>query len=73
MPVWMVPVVYDREIDAAEAIIIDQDQRIEDARRRKNAAIQCIKAACAKKAAELGNDAPMQVRNISLILEVIYY
>ena len=66
------PPAYDREIEAAEAIIEDQDQRIADAKRRRNAAIQCIKAACFKKAAELGNDRPLQVSIILSSCEDYY-
>jgi hypothetical protein len=52
---------YDFEIDGSEAIIVQQSAIVKDAQRKIAAAMQCIKAACAKKGAELNSDKPMQV------------
>ena len=41
-----------------------QDQIIADALRKKKAAIFCIKAAAAKKSADLNSDRPMEVSTV---------
>ena len=61
---------YDFEITGSDAIILQQGEIVKDAQRRIAAAIQCIKAACAKKGAELNSDEPMQVSAISVILKL---